>query len=67
MEMAERQDRETPSRRAFFRTLGVGAASAGTALAAAPAPADAAEPRPDGSLGYRETAHVKKVYETARF
>jgi len=67
MEMAERQDREAPSRRAFFRTLGVGAASVAGGAALGGTAAEAAAPRPDGSLGYRETAHVKKVYETARF
>jgi hypothetical protein len=66
--MAERQDRQAPSRRAFFRTVGIGAAAAGAAVAGvAPAPPEAAAARPDGSLGYRETEHVKKVYETARF
>ena len=66
--MAERLNREAPSRRAFFRTVGLGAATAAGAAAglADGTPAEAAK-RPDGSLGYRETEHVKRVYETARF
>jgi hypothetical protein len=68
--MAERQDREVaaPSRRAVFRAVGLGVGAAGAAAAGVrPESAEAAATRSDGSLGYRETDHVKKVYETARF
>jgi hypothetical protein len=57
-----------PARRALFRTVGLGVGAAGAAVAGLePATAEAAATRPDGSLGYRETEHVKKAYDTARF
>ncbi len=57
------------NRRDFFRkaSLGVGAAGAavaGLSASKAKAAADKTSPR---SAGYRETDHVKKYYELARF
>ncbi|HSR71553.1 MAG TPA: hypothetical protein VLL72_04165 [Kiloniellales bacterium] len=56
-------------RRDFFRKAGLGAGVAGAAAAGLSASkAGAAEPTKGGSkAGYRETAHVKKFYELARF
>jgi hypothetical protein len=57
-------------RRDFFRKAGLGAGAAGVAAiglsgtkAEATAPDKAAKP----GAGYRETAHVKKFYELAKF
>lgn len=63
-------DKTPPSstRRDFFKTAGLGgaaAAVAATGLASA-APAGAAEAKPE-TQGYRETAHVKRYYELAKF
>ena len=58
---------KSPTRREFFKTAGLGSAAAAVAAAGvAPAPAEAAETRPE-SQGYRETAHVKRYYELAKF
>lgn len=59
---------KSPTRREFFKTAGLGSAAAAVAAAgiAPAAPAEAAEVKPD-SQGYRETAHVKRYYELAKF
>lgn len=60
---------KSPKRRAFFRAAGAGAGAAGAiALGVSAKPADATvddDRRKDA--GYRETAHVKRVYALARF
>ena len=54
-------------RRDFLKLAGTGVAGgAAAAAAAAMAPAEAAVER-DPKQGYRETAHVRKAYELARF
>ncbi len=58
------------NRRDFFRKASLGVGVAGAAVAGLSASkAKAAEPDADASkgAGYRETAHVKKFYELARF
>lgn len=65
--MTERQDRTTAKRRDFLKLMGLGSVAGAAALAAGgTAPAAAAEAKP-ADAGYRETAHVRKFYETARF
>jgi hypothetical protein len=60
--------KEQTSRRSFFRTIGLGAASAGALAVTGTTETKAAEGvRPDGSQGYRETEHVKRVYQLQRF
>jgi hypothetical protein len=65
----QREPKETKpaGRRNFLKLASLGAV-AGTVAAATGGEreADAAEPRP-AAKGYRETTHVKKVYELARF
>jgi hypothetical protein len=64
----ERQAKK-PSRREFFKTagLGVGAAVAGAAVVSEGRPAGAAvEPKAQPG-GYRETPHVRRYYDLARF
>lgn len=60
---------KSPKRRAFFRTAGAGAGAAGAiALGVSSATAGAAtEDDKRDSAGYRETAHVKRVYALSRF
>jgi hypothetical protein len=55
------------SRRDFLRIAGIGTVTGGAALAVGGKSAEAAEARADGSLGYRETEHVKTYYKLARF
>jgi anaerobic selenocysteine-containing dehydrogenase len=65
--MKQEQEARSGRRRDFLKLAGTGAlGGAAAAAAAAVAPAEAAleaAPKP----GYRETDHVKKVYDLARF
>jgi hypothetical protein len=65
---AMKKDQEAPGakRREFLKLAGLGAVTgAAAAVGAKPAAANVAA---DGKrAGYRETAHVKKAYELARF
>lgn len=66
--MSTKQQQKLAGRRAFFRKAGAGiaaAAAAGVSATTAQAMVDDAEDRKAGR--YRETEHVKKAYETARF
>ncbi|MEM7222892.1 MAG: formate dehydrogenase [Pseudomonadota bacterium] len=56
-------------RRDFFRKAGLGAGAVGAAAVGLSAKDSAAQPTKTGpkSAGYRETEHVKKYYELARF
>ena len=55
-----------PKRRRFLFTLGVGTAGAATAVAALPAAAAADAATAQSEAGYRETAHVRDYYRTAK-
>ncbi len=55
------------SRRDFLKFAGVGTVAAGASLAVGAEPAKAEDVPATGRAGYRETAHVKKYYELARF
>ena len=73
--MAKRNVVKSPSRRAFLRNAGTGVGAAGLAVAGlAAGDAAKAATKPDAKdftnfkkSSYRETEHVKKAYETARF
>jgi hypothetical protein len=54
-------------RRDFFRKASLGAGVAGVAAAGITKGAAASEPVKQKASGYRETEHVKKFYELARF
>lgn len=55
-------------RRSFLKLAGAGVVGSGAALASTVAPADAASSAPEaGEGGYRETDHVKRYYELAKF
>lgn len=73
--MAKPNEVKSPSRRAFLRNAGTGIGVAGVAAAGlAAGNAAKAATKPDAKdfesfkkSTYRETEHVKKAYETARF
>ena len=68
--MKEQKDIKSVKRRAFMKKAGIGVGAVGAVAvglsktSAAAAPGTGATP---GKSGYRETEHVKKYYETARF
>jgi hypothetical protein len=63
--MEQGRERAATKRRDFLRLVGLGGvAGAATLATGASEPAAAAAPADEG---YRETAHVKKFYETAKF
>lgn len=67
--MKEKKQKGSVGRRDFFKKAGLGAGVAGMAAVGLGAEqSKAAETTgTSGSAGYRETAHVKKYYELARF
>ncbi len=68
--MKEKKDIKSVERRAFMKKAGISVGAVGAVAvglsktSAAAAPGTGAKP---GGSGYRETEHVKKYYETARF
>jgi hypothetical protein len=65
--MKKEQEASVAKRREFLKLAGLGSVGAVAAAASASAPVEAAvEPDARGG-GYRETAHVRKAYELARF
>lgn len=68
--MDDKQTLKSPARRAFFRTAGAGVGAAGVlAVGLSGGSPEAKEiTRKDiRKSAYRETEHVKKVYESSRF
>jgi hypothetical protein len=66
--MSSDQDAKAGGRRQFLKLASLGAVASTVAVVAGQSqrPAQAAEPETEGK-GYRETEHVRKVYELARF
>ncbi len=68
--MKEEKEIKSVERRAFMRKAGIGVGAVGAVAvglsktSAAAATGTGAKP---GESGYRETEHIKKYYETARF
>ena len=63
-----KQDKPGNGRRDFIKLASLGAAAGSVGLVATVAPAMATEAMPASAKpGYRETDHVKKAYEVARF
>ena len=60
-------DKAKAGRRDFLKLASLGAVAGGVAMAAGQKAAEADEAVSDTSAGYRETEHVKKYYELARF
>jgi hypothetical protein len=67
--MSEKQEPRSLDRRAFFKKAGVGIGAAGAVAVGLGASAEAkVDSEGDKKTkAYRETEHVKRVYETARF
>ena len=70
--MSKEQEVRSAPRRDFLRLAGLGGVAAGAAAltggtAEAGAAAATTERPGGGETGYRETAHVKRFYELARF
>lgn len=66
--MEKEQETTAPKRRDFLKLAGLGSVTAVAGAAAASIPAEAKQPEPSSrGAGYRETAHVRQVYELARF
>lgn len=63
--MKKQDDKAVTDRRSFLKLAGAVTAASGTAVAAA-TPAAASESKPRHGQ-YRETEHVKRYYELARF
>lgn len=62
-----RKDSQTATdRRGFLKFAGLGTVAGAVALVASPE-GEAAEATTEKGLGYRETDHVRRVYESARF
>ena len=65
--MAERPEQHKAKRRDFLKLVGLGGlGGAATAVSGGTTPEAKAEEAPQGP-GYRETPHVKKYYDTAKF
>ena len=60
-----KDEKKTASRRDFLKLTGLAAPAAAVTVVTGATGAEAAVPEPTG--GYRETEHVKKYFETARF
>lgn len=68
--MKDKKALESAARRAFMKKAGLGAGAVGAVAIGLPgktAHAATATGETPGRKGYRETAHVKRFYETARF
>lgn len=64
--MDKKKEEINAGRRDFFKKAGLGASAAAATMTAAKAGAfEASQPAKNG--GYRETDHVRKFYELARF
>jgi len=63
--MSDKTDNGATGRRDFLKLAGLGTLASGATLVSGQA--SAAEAPQQGASGYRETEHVKRAYETARF
>lgn len=60
-------DKTSTGRRSFLKLAGVGIVGGGAAVVATAPSADAAAPAAQADGQYRETDHVKRYYELAKF
>ncbi len=64
--MSKQDEAKQSRRREFLKLTGLGTLAGAAALAGG-VPREAKAASPDTGSDYRETEHVKKVYELARF
>jgi hypothetical protein len=64
--MTKDQEATTTKRRDFLKLASVGAVAGAATAAVGTSPADA-RVESETAAGYRETAHIKKVYDLSRF
>ncbi len=65
--MSEKKKETAVGRRAFFKKAGFGVGAVAVGLAANKSMAAEPSKAASSDAGYRETAHVKKYYDLARF
>lgn len=65
--MKKEQEGSAAKRRQFLKLAGLGTLSGAAVAAIGSQPAEAEAAGDAKTSGYRETAHVKKAYELARF
>ncbi len=65
--MEDKKATQGTDRRGFLKLAGAGVVGGGAAAAATVVPAAAAPAEPEKSDGYRETEHVRRYYELAKF
>jgi hypothetical protein len=65
--MKKEQKAGAAKRREFLKLAGLGSVTAVAGAASVAAPAEAKEELSARAAGYRETEHVRKAYELARF
>ncbi|MEJ8474123.1 twin-arginine translocation signal domain-containing protein [Roseibium algae] len=63
--MTDKKTQDPADRRNFLKLAGLGTLAGGATIVSGGA--QAAVSSDDAGAGYRETDHVKKAYETARF
>ncbi|WP_417684378.1 twin-arginine translocation signal domain-containing protein [Roseibium sp.] len=63
--MTDKKTQDVADRRNFLKLAGLGTIASGATIVGGSA--QAVEADLESATGYRETDHVKKVYETARF
>jgi len=65
--MTQRDDRTRRGRRDFLKLAGLGTVAGGVTLVTGRDAAQASEAAADERTGYRETDHIKKIYDLSRF
>jgi hypothetical protein len=65
--MSTKDGHVATDRRGFLKFAGLGSVAGAVALLTRRDPAGAAEITAEKRLGYRETEHVRRFYESARF
>jgi anaerobic selenocysteine-containing dehydrogenase len=61
------KERKSLPRRDFLKAAGIAGGAAGLAAATSSSKSQAAVPAGRKSAGYRETEHIRKYYESARY
>jgi hypothetical protein len=64
---SDKTRQQEADRRGFLKMVGIGGVVGSVAAATGVAPSEAAEAKPENGSGYRETEHVRRYYELARF